>query len=839
MHQQQQQQQQQEDHGHDGDRMVTTTTTREEQRILMMMMLPTHANQDSVVATASSSLLSEDLLPPQASQEEVNQEMMMTIGQFPDHDDRSKNYYDPSSFARSSPSSRPDAVDVRHPATTNTNTTSSSRIYHRRRSTVSTFSSFFFHKLLSVLFLLLTLTSTSVNGQLGGEKIFFTTKQMTPNVTHRQNVCERYHLFRNGTIELKDALEGMKLHVLMGNYQGAYFNYDDEFGINPTNPGIAADIMDELARRGKFTWRDTFGVFYDPAGSSYNESWTDLLVWGTDVYDVNVDWWAKNLDRMNLGIAFLKEWYDSSIILITKEEPIVISNKVVFWNWTRPYEPSVWYLTIFTIFLSGICYQIIEYYANDRRNRSYWVWFTENAYLSAINFPQNYEYQPKTFGGRLFGVSISLWALVMTATYTANLASLLVDTRSPPIVVETVEEAAVFGFPICTLEGTNSDTYIRDTYPSAIRITKSTIDGVYDGLHNGDCKFAAETKASWLQLKSIRKHNPTCDLEWVGGDRIVKSVTAGFATRADAGHLCSGLIRDVINLHMEKMITDGFIDDAWNREYKRSQDIDCLVYRPELSAELGGIEIGNYEEGDGQEENADVRYRRLQQGRSLWSSQRENDRNVNRKSSSTKRNRSRQLKAGGKSAAAAATVASSNGDTGFDESEKLTIEQMIGTFAFHWILMGIAIASAISNDLYEKYYPSKEKTQQEDQQLQNGADAGNKKNASDSSDTKESSYYKGTSTVSGSTSGISDFFDKEKGQIISNGDGSSNGTTSKSETALETATLRQEVKELRESQLVVQEFQKEMIEEQRKLQRQIESLSTALMFREQQPPSQK
>ena len=48
--------------------------------------------------------------------------------------------------------------------------------------------------------------------------------------------------------------------------------------------GLTAELMDELARRAKFTWRDSFGIFRDPG----NETWTDVLVWGIDTYDVSM-----------------------------------------------------------------------------------------------------------------------------------------------------------------------------------------------------------------------------------------------------------------------------------------------------------------------------------------------------------------------------------------------------------------------------------------------------------------------------------------------------------------------------------------------------------------------
>ena len=73
--------------------------------------------------------------------------------------------------------------------------------------------------------------------------------------------------------------------------------------------------------------------------------------------------------------------------------------------------------TIFTIFISGIVYQILEWFGNERGNRSMWEWWQHNFYMSAINFTQAYEYEPKSFASRLFGMSMAIWALVMTGTY--------------------------------------------------------------------------------------------------------------------------------------------------------------------------------------------------------------------------------------------------------------------------------------------------------------------------------------------------------------------------------------------------------------------------------------
>ncbi|KAL3929982.1 MAG: hypothetical protein SGBAC_011966 [Bacillariaceae sp.] len=146
-------------------------------------------------------------------------------------------------------------------------------------------------------------------------------------------------------MKLEDVLRGLKLNVVVGAYAGSYFNYNNETGIQPYG-GIVAEIMDELAERAGFTWRDSFGIYDVPSGG-VNETWTDLLVWSIDSYDLTIDWWAKSLARMNLGVAFLRDWYDSSIILISKQNlvdevggdtGISLDN---FGNWMEPFTWEV------------------------------------------------------------------------------------------------------------------------------------------------------------------------------------------------------------------------------------------------------------------------------------------------------------------------------------------------------------------------------------------------------------------------------------------------------------------------------------------------------------------
>ncbi len=160
-----------------------------------------------------------------------------------------------------------------------------------------------------------------------GDKLFYTTPLNVPFVSHRTDICERYFQVRNGTMEVKDALRGLRLSTLLGNYTGAYLNYNDETGIDPINPGIAAVVLDDLAERAGFTWRGSFGLYMDAKGAEYNETWTDILLWGIEKYDIVGDWWGESLDRVNMGMCFARGWHDSSLILIGKKDRTTSTDK--------------------------------------------------------------------------------------------------------------------------------------------------------------------------------------------------------------------------------------------------------------------------------------------------------------------------------------------------------------------------------------------------------------------------------------------------------------------------------------------------------------------------------
>lgn len=504
---------------------------------------------------------------------------------------------------------------------------------------------------------------------------FFQTPMYTPRVTHRQDFCPRYELFQQGKLEMRDLLQNISLHPLIT--QENYFFYNaSNGGMNLDHPGLLADLLDELAERAGFTWRTSFGVMTEEDIIRSNRSWTSALLWAIETYDVAVDWWNYSLERMEKGVAYIEPWFDGSVIVIGIDHDKNGNSgpdktTIALWNWLKPFTPGVWWLIIFNIFGSALVYMFIEYMHQEREERSYKQWFGDNLYLSSLNFSQNFQYAPRNTAGRIFGISMSLWALLITATYTANLASMLVEENTPTLIIETLEQIAGLDIPVCTYKGTTGDDIIRKEYTNVRRVPKNTELEAYQGLRKGECGFVATYHDNWLMYQGFSEFNPQCNLEWIGNGRVVEIIKSGFAVKADSGNLCTSIVKDVLNIHMIEIIKEGVLEKIWQKHRDHVQDKNCS-------------NTGTNEGDTDTDEDGDNSGRRLRQQRSLLFGP-----------------------ASSESAEQTDDAGTSGGDEVYDETNSLNARQMAGTFFIHWLLMALSIITSIVTNYRKKKNPDK------------------------------------------------------------------------------------------------------------------------------------
>jgi hypothetical protein len=96
----------------------------------------------------------------------------------------------------------------------------------------------------------------------------YTLEPLNFSVSYRQNVCDRQAAFHSGNVTLRNALEGFQLrpYFLMDIRNFSPTDANGSIPLDSREPSIR--ILDELARRAKFTWRDSYGA------SSYNDALT-------------------------------------------------------------------------------------------------------------------------------------------------------------------------------------------------------------------------------------------------------------------------------------------------------------------------------------------------------------------------------------------------------------------------------------------------------------------------------------------------------------------------------------------------------------------------------------
>ncbi|CAB9518315.1 receptor subunit 1 [Seminavis robusta] len=448
----------------------------------------------------------------------------------------------------------------------------------------------------------------------------------------RQDVCERYRRYDQGDVELRLALDGMALRPLA--IASNFFQLDDEGKIDANNPGHQVDVLDELARRAGFTWRDSFGTtgFLPP---DTTRTYTDLLMWGADYFDFFVARWANSLERLQSGITFPQGFYDDSLILVAVAEPPNDTTSINMWQWLEPFETEVWICIVVTILCSGVLFQILDMPTpkQKRNNKHRKPTFNEfrkqqqrgsitagddggggdgwddddvavppqrrrssaemgeaaaealydgahtlgdGIFLSSLLFTQHFQFVPRTSPARLFSASMALWALLISSNYTANLASFFVIENAPSVEIQSIEEAIQARYPICIWGGTASAKYITDQYPQAITVeVDNDNEDMFRAVRENKCAVGVTARATFELYRDQHSANPDCDVIWVG--RVIRYSSGSFGVKADSGKLCTSLISDVINLHLTEMKADGFLDKAWNDHMAKSHDQDCAA----------------------------------------------------------------------------------------------------------------------------------------------------------------------------------------------------------------------------------------------------------------------
>ena len=394
----------------------------------------------------------------------------------------------------------------------------------------------------------------------------------------RTNMCSYQEKYINGKVELRDALKDANLTVVI-EYDPDFVNLDEDGNLNSTDPGLVVEILDEVAFRGGFAWRDSFTFEGNPY-SAQGKTWTDLLLWSIETYDVSARWWLHIPDRIAKGVSFPRGWYNPDVIIIARKDEDTFFEHSVFhpFSWSRPFTAGVWLSLLGTLIVTGVLFAYIE---NKKLlsgtsfrtlNQRKYV----NATLSYIHeafivFTGHLDLSPRTNSARIVSFSLYLFAMLIVLTYDANLASFLVVQRAAFLTqVDTVGDIVRMSKSMCVYKDTATHEVIRNVYSNALFVEKESEKDTLLGLKAGDCNYAIVGQSAWDSHERMEEVNEGCALAQVG--RVFKEYDSGFAMQS-AGNNCTSIIRHVFNLHLQEMWDDGTIDEAWEEHLREKQDM--------------------------------------------------------------------------------------------------------------------------------------------------------------------------------------------------------------------------------------------------------------------------
>jgi Ligand-gated ion channel len=450
---------------------------------------------------------------------------------------------------------------------------------------------------LAILLSLLILSSITIFTTYAQESPSIFVDKFDTSQSYRTNVCERQRLVSNGSIAFSDALRGLNLTVVITDYQtgtvdDAFFSLKDG-KIQALYPGLLAVILDEVASRAGFSWRNTFATVspLDPI-NDVNKTWTDILLWGVEVFDISAEVWGKSAARMSKGVSFPMGWYDSSLVLVENFRPGQSREVVNLWGFLNPFDYTVWLSICGFIVLTGLTYWLLEYLDVNTDESHVLENPIGNIYRAATTTTGHFGFEPSTHSARILGFSWTFWALIVGAAYTANMASFLVSPKMSFYRINSFQDAIDTKAAVCVKGGDVVDSLMTELQPNVNLVRKNSNEDAFLALRVnptlGGCDTAVFELNSLLLYEKNKEVNFDCTL--ASEKQVQLHVPSGMATAIDTGLFrCTSLISHVLDYYLAEMMSDGFVEEVWRKHLNRIATIECVV-EPQRGASSMGFD---------------------------------------------------------------------------------------------------------------------------------------------------------------------------------------------------------------------------------------------------------
>jgi len=309
-------------------------------------------------------------------------------------------------------------------------------------------------------------------------------------------LCERFKMVYNKSIPLRDGLRNQTLSTLWPRVEGYVperMHAVDRSGAL-TNVGLMTEMFDEVSRRAGFSWRNAY-AFHELPGATdtlrgedmRNKTWSDVLHWGAQNYDMCIGWFPELVTYKNEGLLFPESWFDSSLVLITESSRKREDFIQRAFKWIEPFSMELWFMLVLSWFGAGSVYWFVEHSQEEFYYDVQWKNILLSIAHTALEFAGFKFHHPKTFAGRLFTFVWLFFRIVIIASYTAHLASSFVSSTFSTVAVNSIAQALENSLPICIEESSIPYDIMLQMYGTRAKLVPAAEQDIFRLMKDGTC----------------------------------------------------------------------------------------------------------------------------------------------------------------------------------------------------------------------------------------------------------------------------------------------------------------------------------------------------------------
>ena len=258
-------------------------------------------------------------------------------------------------------------------------------------------------------------------------------------------------------------------------------NIIDQSGNNITKiTGYAPDLIDALQSRLGFISE----IIVVPSSYTYNQAVQGVA---NDMYDILVADVNILADRREI-VDFSNAIFDNTIRIITREATTV--NTLDFFSYLSPFSGHLWIVLLCTLLYSSVLIFLLERRENEAlREKSIIsamamsIWFVFGTLVG-----YGIDFHVETAAGRLLCMGLYMLSIILVATYTANLASVLTLSKTKNIIsgIDDIKNGIIPFGRVGVLVGSSLESYYLREISSGSRnyYPLFSVDEIYLSLLN-------------------------------------------------------------------------------------------------------------------------------------------------------------------------------------------------------------------------------------------------------------------------------------------------------------------------------------------------------------------